>query len=214
VIESTTGLILRTRLLTDTSLIVHWLTPDLGRIATVAKGARRPKSPFAGKLDLFYRCDFSLSRSRSLDLHVLREVALRETLASLRQNLPALQQAAYAVAFLEQTTETDTPLPSIYECFANWLGRLAAAPAAAHLVFAFELKLLVELGLSPDLNRSSLSPGAKQILLRLAADDWPALDRLRLSDAQNAELRQFLHGYLIYHLGRLPRGRAEALGSH
>ena len=32
-----------------------------GRISTVAKGARRPKSPFAGKLDLFYEADFSYS---------------------------------------------------------------------------------------------------------------------------------------------------------
>ena len=77
--ESTHGLILRTRPLTETSLIVHWLTPDLGRIATVAKGARRPKSPFAGKLDLFYAADFSFSRSRRSELHVLREASLRET---------------------------------------------------------------------------------------------------------------------------------------
>ena len=54
-IETATGLILRTRPLTETSLIVHWLTPDFGRIATVAKGARRNQSPFLGKLDLFYR---------------------------------------------------------------------------------------------------------------------------------------------------------------
>src|SRR5207302_4043038 len=77
-IESATGLILRTRPLTETSLIIHWLTPDLGRIATVAKGARRPKSPFRGKLDLFYLADFSFSRSRRSELHNLREVNLRE----------------------------------------------------------------------------------------------------------------------------------------
>jgi hypothetical protein len=29
--------------------------------------------------------------------------------------------------------------------------------------------------------------------------------------AQAAELRRFLHGFLIFHLGRLPRGRAAAL---
>ena len=68
-IETATGIILRTRPLTETSLIVHWLTPDFGRLATVAKGARRPKSPFAGQLDLFYAADFSFSRSRSSDLH-------------------------------------------------------------------------------------------------------------------------------------------------
>ena len=75
-IESTHGIILRTRPLTETSLIVHWLTAESGRVATVAKGARRPKSPFAGKLDLFYVADFSFSRSRSSQLHTLREVKL------------------------------------------------------------------------------------------------------------------------------------------
>ena len=63
-IETASGLVLRTRPLTETSLIVHWLTPQSGRIATVAKGARRPKSPFRGKLDLFYLADFSFVRSR------------------------------------------------------------------------------------------------------------------------------------------------------
>ena len=40
-IARTTGLVLRTRPLTETSLIVQWLTRDFGRVATVAKGARR-----------------------------------------------------------------------------------------------------------------------------------------------------------------------------
>ena len=82
-IETATGLVLRTRPLTETSLIVHWLTPGLGRLATVAKGARRPKSPFRGKLDLFYLADFSFSRSRRSELHTLREVSLRETHSAL-----------------------------------------------------------------------------------------------------------------------------------
>ena len=56
-IESTAGVVLRLRPLTETSLIVNWLTRDFGRIATVAKGARRPKSPFRGQIDLFYVVD-------------------------------------------------------------------------------------------------------------------------------------------------------------
>src|SRR5271165_6116179 len=105
--ESTHGIILRTRPLTETSLIIHWLTPDLGRIATVAQGARRPKSPFAGKLDLFYAADFSFSRSRRSELHRLREACLRETHGPIREDILKLQQAGYAAAFLEQATETD-----------------------------------------------------------------------------------------------------------
>src|SRR6516164_9889293 len=112
-IENATGLVLRTRPLTETSLIVQWLTPNFGRLATVAKGARRPKSPFRGKLDLFYLADFSFNRSRRSELHALREVSLRETHPGLRRELGCLQQASYGVALIEQTTETETPLPAI-----------------------------------------------------------------------------------------------------
>ena len=161
-IESTVGLILRTRPFTETSLIVHWLTPDFGRIATIAKGAHRPKSPFLGKLDLFYLADFSFSRSRRSDLHILREVSLRKMHSALRQDVLLLHQAAYAVAFIEQATETETPLPAIYELMLGFLGRLCERPAKPQTVFAFELRLLHELGLKPDLGKTRLSPGLKK----------------------------------------------------
>ena len=207
-IESATGIILRTHPLTDTSLIVRWLTPHFGRISTVAKGARRPKSPFAGKLDLFYLCDFSFSRSRSSELHTLREVGLRETHAALRRDLALLQKTTYCAELVEQTTETDTSLPAFFKLLAEDLEHLPAHPPRPQTIFAFELKLLNELGLKPALDKSKLNPGTKQIVNRLLEMDWPELSRLKLSDAQTTELRQFLHGFMIYHLGRIPKGRA------
>ena len=209
--ESATGLILRTRPLTETSLIIHWLTPELGRIATVAKGARRPKSPFLGKLDLFYLADFSFSRSRRSDLHALREVSLNETHSALRQDIFKLRHAAYATAFIEQATETETPLPAVYELLREFLDCLCRQKTAPQIVFAFELKMLRELGLAPDLAESSLAAGTKKIATILAQEDWAAGLRLKLTAAQVVELRQFLHGFLIAHLGRLPKGRGVAL---
>jgi DNA repair protein RecO (recombination protein O) len=208
----TCGLILRMRRLTESSLIVHWLTPDLGRIATVAKGALRPKSPLRGKLDLFFKAEFSFIRSRRSELHTLREVSLLETHAPLRRELAWLQQAAYGATFVERTTETDTPLAAVYDLVDRLLDHLPRQPAEPITVFAFEMKMLAELGLGPDLNRASLSPGSREILKRLVALDWPGLPRLKLSPAQTLELRRFLHGFLIYHLDRLPLGRAAALG--
>jgi DNA repair protein RecO (recombination protein O) len=210
-IESAAGIILRTRPLTETSLIVHWLTPDWGRIATVAKGARRPKSPFAGRLDLFYAADFSFSRSRRSELHNLREVCLRETHGAIREDLLKLQQAGYAAAFIEQATETATPLPEIFELTRGFLKHLCGQPPRPQNIFALELKLLRELGLGPDFEETRLTPGAKKIIQALLKSDWPDSSRLKLSAAQGGELRQFLHGFLIFHLGRLPRGRAAAL---
>jgi len=209
--ESATGLILRTRPLTETSLIVHWLTPHLGRIATVARGARRAKSPFQGKLDLFYLADFSFSRSRRSDLHALREVGLRGTQSALRQDLHRLRQAAYAAAFIEQATETETPLPGIFELMTGFLDCLCHHPSAPQLVFAFELRFLAQLGLQPDLDKIKLTPGARQIVRALIQGGWLAILRLKLTKAQTDELRQFLHGFLIFHLERLPKGRARAL---
>jgi DNA repair protein RecO (recombination protein O) len=210
-IQSATGIILHTRPLTETSLIVHWLTPDFGRIATVAKGARRIKSPFLGKLDLFYLADFSFSRSRRSDLHTLREVSLRETHGALRRDIHRLRQAAYAASFVEQATETGTPLPAIFELMNGFLGCLCRQESAPQIVFAFELKLLHELGLKPDLGKTKLTPGAKQIVRALMENDWSTCSRLKPTPAQAGELLQFLHGFLIFYLGRLPKGRTRAL---
>ena len=211
-IESATGLILRTRLLTETSLIVHWLTPDFGRISTVAKGARRPKSLFLGKLDLFYIAAFSFSRSRRSDLHVLREVMLRELHAPIREDLLRLHQATYAAAAIEQTTEIETPMSPIYMLMADFLIHLCRQPATARTVFAFELKLLHHLGLEPDLGNARLSAGAKKISQVLGHGDWQTVGRLKPTTVQLVEIREFLHGFLIYHLGSLPKGRTAALG--
>jgi DNA repair protein RecO (recombination protein O) len=212
-VETAAGLVLRTRLLTETSLIVHWLSPACGRVATVAKGARRPKSPFQGKLDLFYLADFSFSRSRRSDLHTLREVSLRETHPALRRELGWLRQACYAAALLEQATEPETPLPAPFDLIQGFLRALPHSPPHPLPVFAFELKLLRELGLEPDLDQSRLTPGAREIVKRLVENNWDNLCSLRLSPGQVGELDHFLHGFLVYHLGRIPHNRAAALAA-
>jgi DNA repair protein RecO (recombination protein O) len=211
-IQRATGIILRTRPLTETSLIVHWLTAEFGRIATVAKGARRPKSPFRGKLDLFYLADLSFVRSRRSELHILREVGLRETHPGLRTNLAYLQQASYGVALIEQTTETETPLPHLFASLDGFLRELPKHPPAPLTLFSFEMKLLKELGQAPDLSAAALSAGTKRILDRIQELDWPALSHLRPSDQQTQEMQQFLHGFIIFHLGRIPAGRSAAFG--
>jgi DNA repair protein RecO (recombination protein O) len=211
-IESASGIILRTRLLTETSLIVHWLTADLGRIATVAKGARRSKSPFSGKLDLFYRADFSFSRSRGSELHNLREVKLLDTNSTIREDLFKLQQAAYAAALVELATETETPVPEIFALVREFLVVLSRPKPAPQNVLALELKLLRVLGLEPDPAQARLTPGAGRLLQGLMDHDWEQGARLKLTREQHHELQQFLHGFLVLHLGRSPRGRAAALG--
>jgi len=73
---TTRGILLRKRKLSDTSLIVSWCTNSLGIIQTVARGARRPRSPFRGQLDLFFEAELSIAKSRKSNLHTLREVVV------------------------------------------------------------------------------------------------------------------------------------------
>jgi len=192
-------------------LIVHWVTPDLGRVATVAKGARRPKSPFRGKLDLFFTADFTLLRSRRSDLHTLREVSLLQTRSGFRRDLSALERASYAAQFLESVTETETPIPELHQIFSDCLTEIERRPDSPEVVLAYELKMLAELGLAPDLAAASLSEGSRRIAAHLAASPWSGLVSLKLSPAQAAEVRQFLHGFLTHHLDRIPRGRGPAV---
>jgi hypothetical protein len=130
---------------------------------------------------------------------------------ALRQEIHRLRQAAYAASLVEQSTETGTPLPGIFELMDGFLGCLCRQKSAPQIVLAFELKLLHELGLKPNLGEIRLTPGAKQIVRALMQNDWPAGSRLKPTPAQAGELLQFLHGFLIFHLGRLPKGRAAAL---
>ena len=206
-IENSSGLILRTRPFTETSVVVHWLTRDLGRIATLAKGALRPKSPFRGKLDLYYRGDFSFERSRRSDLHFLREVKIREMNTALRYELGYLRQASYCTALIEQTTETETPIPALFDLMNSMLHAILQAPPQNQTTLAFELKLTHELGLVPDLANTRFTPGAKEIFKALLEKPWHTILRLRLSEAQTEELSNYLNGFLIYHLGKIPNGR-------
>ena len=64
----------------------------------------------------------------------------------------------------------------------------------------------------------TLVPENRNILRRIFTDpqsraaqlDWESVARLKLTGEQNRELHEWLHGFLIFHLGKLPRGRNAA----
>ena len=95
--QTTEAILLRKTRFSETSLIVSWFTRDYGRLKTVVKGALRPKSRFAGVLDLFFDCDITIARSAKSDLHTLREADLRDARAGLRTDHRRVALAAYFV---------------------------------------------------------------------------------------------------------------------
>ena len=204
--ERSSGLILRVRPLTDTSLNVHWLCAETGRIGTVAKGARAPKSAFAGKLDTGFEAEFGFQRSPRSDLHPLREVVVRSMNTGLREDYGRLTQWAYGVALLESLTETETPLPEVYDVVLDFLHHLAVSPAQPRTVYALELRLLAVLGLEPEVGP------AEDLLVRDLVDlPWDRLAALQPPAASVRRLNVLLQRAVVMQAGRLPRGRAEAL---
>ena len=208
--ERSTGLVLRIRPLTETSLIVHWLTAEFGRLATVAKGARRPKSSFRGKIDLFFRADFSFARSRRSQLHALREVSLLDSLPGLRRDLVLLNQMSYATTLIEQTTETDTPVPEIYHLMVGFANHVANHRPQIVPMLAFELKLLHALGQEPNLKERKLSQTTANLIPTLTDSSWDDLAGLTVEKQELRQIYQFLNGFMLLHLGKIPKGRKIA----
>ena len=145
--ETTPALLLRKTRLTETSLIVTWFSAGHGLIKTVAKGARRPKSRFAGTLDLFFDCEIQFSRSRRSELHILREVVVHEAHEGLRKEFKRVAVAAYFVELLELVTEAGHPAPELYDLLQRALGYLNTHSASHRPLLHFEAELARLLGI-------------------------------------------------------------------
>ena len=139
--ESTTAILLRKRKLSDTSLIISWCTESLGCIQTVARGARRAKSPFAGKLDLFFEAEIQIARSRKSDLHTLTEVALKNPFGGIRENFRRTQAASYFVELVEICTESDHHEPELFALLRRAFAYLNANNPNRRAVLHFETEL-------------------------------------------------------------------------
>ena len=139
--ETTNAILLRKRKLSDTSLIISWSTESLGNIDTVARGARRPKSVFSGRLDLFFEVEIQIKRSRKSNLHTLTEAALRNPFGGIRENYLRTQTASYFVELIEISTELEHPAPELFYLLQRAFGFLDRQDATLRAVRHFEAEL-------------------------------------------------------------------------
>lgn len=157
ILEKSQGIIIRLTKLTETSLIVHWCTLEDGLIKTVAKAARRPKSPFAGKIDLFFQAELTWVRSRKSELHTLREVAVVNYRENLRKCYADIVAASYFTDLLARVVEPDHPVPELYDLLERGLNYLGENGADERGVLHFERELARMLGVSHDRMTAALS---------------------------------------------------------
>ena len=140
------GIVLRTTKLSDTSLIVHWCTEQAGLLKTVAKGARRPRSAFDGKLDLFLEADLVWVPSRKSELHILKEVVVTDFRVGLRHSYARTMLAAYFGQLLEQVVEREHPVPELFDLLRRGLSYLAREEADRRALLHYERQLAELMG--------------------------------------------------------------------
>ncbi|MGD1979638.1 MAG: DNA repair protein RecO [Akkermansiaceae bacterium] len=145
--ETGRGTIIRLTKLTESSLIVHWMSEEGGLLKTVAKGARRAKSPFAGRLDLFVEADFQWVRSRRSELHTLGEVSVLDYRECLRKNYRSAAVAGYFGQLLELVLEPDHPEPGMSDLLKRGLGYLSNKGADRRSMLFYEREVARLLGL-------------------------------------------------------------------
>jgi DNA repair protein RecO (recombination protein O) len=132
----------------NTSLIVRALTQQAGRLTFMAKGATRPKGPFAGALDLFYLADFLYQPARTGEMHTLREAKVIEAHLGLRRSYANLIAAQYFAALIETITESGTPLEQEFNLFAKALTYLCETDVTWRAVERFEQRILTLAGVA------------------------------------------------------------------
>lgn len=130
----------------ETSLIIQWICPETGIFKTMAKGALRPKSSFAGRLDLFVTAELRWVRSKRSDLHTLAEVHWKEPRLNLRSSYGRLLAATYFTQLVQQAVEPHAPVPEVHELLTKALDFLAARDPEPRLLERFEVRLADLLG--------------------------------------------------------------------
>lgn len=150
-IDKTRAIVLRMAPYSKTSRVVTWLTPEEGKIATLIKGALRPRSLFLGQYDLFYTCELLYYHRERNGLHIAKECSPLKTRPGLRSDWCSAACASYACDMLSRVSYRGSHQPELYELAEVALDSLAVRTSGPQFVFWFELRLTHLLGLAPRL---------------------------------------------------------------
>lgn len=216
----------------ETSLILDLFTRERGRITVAAKGAKRPYSQLRPVLLPFQRVLVTVGRTpadESAEIHTLRQAEWAGGGPMLGGG--ALFSGFYLNELLMKLLARHDPHPALFDAYADTLPALASGDdtLAQAGLRAFELRLLRETGVLPDLGLVTLTLQPVALALRyqllpeagVTAAVEPAgafsgaslrqleealgqgsMARLQAACAGDlAALRSALRGLLHYHLG-------------
>ncbi len=151
----TEAIVLRSIRYGEADRILHLYSKTQGRFGAIAKGARKPKSRFGGRLEPFFRLDLILHEGRG-DLMTVTNVATVDGYPRLRSSGPALTAGARACdAVLRLLDSAEPNLPG-YSLLCRYLSLLddpddPARAAGLEVALSFRLKLALVAGFAPEL---------------------------------------------------------------
>jgi DNA repair protein RecO (recombination protein O) len=160
----TEAIVLRTIRYGEADRVLHLYSSTQGRIGAIAKGVRRPKSRFGGRLEPFFRLDLVLHRGRG-DLSTVTAAHTVSGHPNLRSSGPALSAAARGCDAVLRLLDGEEANPAAYNLLCRYLALLdgqeppsgvspfPSVDGAAGLAtaLAFRLKLALTAGFAPEL---------------------------------------------------------------
>jgi len=150
----TEAVVLRSIRYGEADRILHLYSRTHGRIGAIAKGARKPKSRFGGRLEPFFRLDLVLHEGRG-ELLTVTNVATVDGFPRLRASGAALSAAARACDAMLRLLDSPEPNPPAYNLLCRYLSLLDAPRSERsgnlETALSFRLKLALAAGFAPEL---------------------------------------------------------------
>lgn len=155
----TEAVVLRSIRFGEADRILHLYTREFGRLGAIAKGVRKPRSRFGGRLEPFFRLALVLHRSRG-DLHTVTSAETIEGYSQLRASGQGIAAAGDACGgVLRLLDGIEEPNEPAYNLLCRYLELVDADPegpvASGAGMVAFRLKLALAAGFAPELSACS-----------------------------------------------------------
>jgi DNA repair protein RecO (recombination protein O) len=194
------GVILRSLRYGEADRILHLYTPQRGKVGAIAKGVRRARSRFGGRMEPFFRLNLVLHEGRS-ELLTVTAAETVDGYPRLRGHGGALDTAARACDAVSRLFDTSEPHPGVYNLLCNELALLDSEPdRAGHAnQLAFRLKLLLAAGLAPQL-AACASCGEREHLSGFSGAAGGVV--CPACEAGSFPLAQEAHAFLVDAIGR------------
>jgi DNA repair protein RecO (recombination protein O) len=153
--QVTYGLVLRQTETKEADKILTVLTPDLGKVAVIARGCRRKSSKIAASSQLLVYSEMTLYQRAGW--YYLDEASTVELFSGVREDVQLLSLASYFAELTESLTGEEAPAPEVLHLLLNALYALGVLHRDEALVkAAFELRLLALSGFAPLIDRCAV----------------------------------------------------------